>query len=118
MSHVSRRSFLQTSSAVAGASLLATGSNVFASPLGANDRLRIAVVGLNGRGRAHIAGWLGQKNVELAYVIDPDEDVLNRTLKNINTTTKGKVTPEIFAKHSTTQISTRFRLPRRTIGIR
>jgi len=94
MSHLSRRSFLQTSSAVAGASLLAAGPNVFANPLGANDRLRIAVVGLNGRGRAHIAGWLAQKNVELAYVIDPDEDVLSRTLENIATKTEGKVTPK------------------------
>ncbi|MCP4452443.1 MAG: gfo/Idh/MocA family oxidoreductase, partial [Planctomycetes bacterium] len=44
--------------------------------LGANDRLRIAVAGLNGRGRGHIDGWLGQDNVEIAYLIDPDRDVL------------------------------------------
>ncbi|MCA9231825.1 MAG: Gfo/Idh/MocA family oxidoreductase [Planctomycetales bacterium] len=94
MSHLSRRSFLQTSSAVAGASLFASGVSVFGNPVGANDRLRIAVAGLNGRGRSHIAGWLEQPNVEIAYVIDPDEDVLNKTVKDIGKQTEGKMTPK------------------------
>jgi len=94
MSHLSRRSFLQTTSAVAGASLFATGSQVFGNPVGANDRLRIAVAGLHGRGRSHIAGWLGQENVEIAYLIDPDENVLNKTLKNVADETEGKMRPQ------------------------
>jgi len=90
MSHISRRSFLHTTSAVAGASLLATGSNVFGKPVGANDRLRIAVAGLNGRGRSHI----GQKNVEIAYLIDPDADVLGRTIADVVKLSDGKSTPK------------------------
>ena len=58
--------------------------------IGANERLRIAVAGLNGRGKNHISGWLGQKNVEIAYVIDPDRKVLERTLKNLQGRVQGK----------------------------
>ena len=82
MRHLSRRRFLQTSTA-AGAALLLVGTRASGNIAGANDRLRIAVAGLNGRGQSHIAGWTGQENVEIAYVIDPDRDVLARAVKRI-----------------------------------
>lgn len=90
MSQLTRRRFLQTSSAVAGASLLITGTRASGKVIGANERLRIAVIGLNGRGKSHIGGWAEQNNVELAYLIDPDRDVLARTLKNVEGRTEGK----------------------------
>ena len=41
--------------------------------LGANDRIRVAVAGVNGRGRSHIGAFVGRKNeCELAYLVDPD----------------------------------------------
>lgn len=90
MSRISRRKFLATTSSVAGASLLLSGTRASGNFFGANDRLRIAVAGLNGRGGSHIGGWLGQKNVELAYLVDPDQNVLNRKLKDVNARTDGK----------------------------
>ena len=90
MSRITRRNFLQTSSAAAGASLLITGTRASGKILGANDRIRIAVAGLNGRGRSHINGWLSQDNVELAYLIDPDENVLKRTMNNVAERTEGR----------------------------
>lgn len=72
----SRRQFLANSSVLAG-SLLLTGTKSSGKILGANDRVRIAVAGLNGRGQSHIGGWLSQPNVEIAYLIDPDTGVLN-----------------------------------------
>ena len=81
MSRISRRRFLATASAAAGASLLITGTRAAGNFQGANDRLRIAVAGLNGRGKSHIDGWLDQENVEIAYLVDPDQTVLDRTLK-------------------------------------
>lgn len=93
MSGINRRSFLTTSSAaVAGGSLLLTGTRASGKVLGANERLRIAVAGLNGRGRSHIDGWLGQQNVEIAYLIDPDKNVLSRAMKNVEARTEGKYT--------------------------
>jgi predicted dehydrogenase len=82
MAQFTRRHFLQTSTAAAS-TLLLTGTRASGNIAGANDRLRIAVAGLNGRGKSHIGGWLEQDNVELAYVADPDERVLARTVDAI-----------------------------------
>jgi predicted dehydrogenase len=93
MSRITRRTFLQTTSAAAaGASLLITGTAASGKIIGANDRLRIAVAGLNGRGKSHMDGWLGQPNVEIAYVIDPDKNVLSGALRNLEGRTKGAFT--------------------------
>ena len=61
---------------------------------GANDRLRIAVAGLNGRGKSHIDGWLGQDNVEIAWLIDPDQKVLDRALRLVEEKSGGKSKPQ------------------------
>jgi predicted dehydrogenase len=82
MAQLTRRRFIQTTAAAAPA-LLLTGTRASGNIQGANDRLRIAVAGLNSRGKAHISGWLEQENVELAYVADPDERVLARTVDAI-----------------------------------
>ncbi|MFP6612291.1 MAG: Gfo/Idh/MocA family oxidoreductase [Pirellulales bacterium] len=83
MSRITRRRFLQSTSVAAGGSLILTGTRASGAVDGANDRLRIAVAGLNGRGRSHIGGWKGQKNVEIAYVIDPDKRVLEGTANGL-----------------------------------
>ena len=90
MSGISRRQFIKSTSAFAGASLLLCGSKASARVIGANDRLRIAVAGLNGRGQSHIGGWLEQENVEIAYLIDVDERVLERALKFVGKKTGDK----------------------------
>jgi predicted dehydrogenase len=82
MAQITRRRFIQTTAAAAPA-LLLTGTRASGNIQGANDRLRIAVAGLNSRGKAHISGWLEQENVELAYVADPDQHVLARTVDAI-----------------------------------
>jgi predicted dehydrogenase len=97
MPKISRRQFIKSTSAIAGASVLFGGAGASAKAIGANDRLRIAVAGLNGRGRAHIDGWLGQKNVEIAYLIDPDKDVLARRIKEVKEKSGGKSNPKGYA---------------------
>ncbi len=82
MSRTTRRSFLQTSCAI-GASFAIGGTKSSGDIIGANDRLRIAVIGLNGRGKSHIKGWGQQNNVEIAYLVDPDETVLEHRLKSV-----------------------------------
>ena len=71
---------------------LVSGTSSSARVIGANNRLRIAVAGLNGRGKSHISGWLEQPNVEIAYLIDPDQKVLDRSLKALAEKTGGKFT--------------------------
>jgi len=97
MSRITRRNFLQTSSAVAGATFVISGTKASGRVIGANDRLRIGIAGLNGRGNSHMDGWLGQNNVELSHLIDPDENVLNRALKKVQSRTEGKYTTKGFS---------------------
>jgi predicted dehydrogenase len=93
MSALSRRRFLQ-GTAAAGASLLITGTRASGKIVGANNRLRIAVAGVNGRGKSHIAGWLDQDNVEIVYLIDPERNALNRGLKLVEQTSSGTSKPK------------------------
>jgi len=90
MSQISRRGFMQSTTAAAGASLLLLGTRTTGNIHKANDRIRIAVAGLNGRGQSHINGWLGQENVEIAYLIDPDKNVLARTKKSVEARVNGQ----------------------------
>jgi predicted dehydrogenase len=92
MLKTTRRRFLKTSLA-AGSTLFICGYQApFAHAAGANDRLRIAVAGVNGRGQNHIDGLLAQDNVEIAYLIDPDHRVLAAKLETLNRKLEGKST--------------------------
>jgi predicted dehydrogenase len=88
-----RRNFI-TTTGVLGSSLILAGTRASGQVLGSNDRLRIAVAGLNGRGKSHIDGWLGQDNVEIAWVIDPDKKVLARTMQLVEEKSGGKSKPQ------------------------
>lgn len=91
-----RRRFIQTS-AVAATGLMITGTKSSYASESANDRVRIAVVGLNGRGKDHLAAWSKAKNVEIAYVIDPDSNVLAKTMGNLEKQNPGKLTTQGIA---------------------
>ncbi|MBY0526850.1 MAG: Gfo/Idh/MocA family oxidoreductase [Gemmataceae bacterium] len=71
MTRMTRRSFLAVSAA---APLL--GRAAYASLLGANDRIRVAVMGVRGRGRSHVDSYLAIPNVEVAYICDVDKNVV------------------------------------------
>ena len=92
MNSLTRRSFITQSALAAGSLALISGTRSSAKVIGANNRLRIAVAGLNGRGKSHIAGWLEQPNVEIAYLIDPDQTVLDRALQSLQGKIAGKYT--------------------------
>ena len=95
MARINRRKFVQGSAA--GVGLILAGTRASGRVIGANDRLRIAVAGLNGRGRSHMAGWMGQKNVEITYLIDPDENVRNGARQNVAAKSKGEMSPKAVA---------------------
>ncbi len=77
----SRRQFLGASAATG--SLLLLGTRASRAIAGSNDRVRIAVIGLNGRGKSHLAGFGAIPGVEIATVVDPDQKVLDRTLTDL-----------------------------------
>ena len=83
-----RRTFLKTA-AVGAATALVTPSAMSseitkpsiipAGAKGANDRIRVAVLGLNGRGKNHVEEIMGlaqKSNVEVAALCDPDMVIL------------------------------------------
>ena len=71
---LNRRSFIKNSAGVAVALSLPT--IIPASAFGANDRVSVAVLGVNGRGQNHISGFSNLKNVEVAMLCDPDNNIL------------------------------------------
>src|SRR5713226_5675197 len=76
-----RRDFLKTVARTTGAAGVYTGLTFLARPervLGANDRVRVAVCGLRGRGKDHLDAFARVPNVEIAALCDVDEDVLNK----------------------------------------
>ncbi len=44
--------------------------------MSANDKVRIAVLGVNGRGKDHIQGLMRQPDAEIVCLCDPDMEVL------------------------------------------
>ena len=61
---------------------------------GANDRMRVAVIGINGRGKDHISGFMKQDNVEVATLCDVDNVVLQAGAKAFEEKYKKKVQTE------------------------
>jgi len=65
-----RRNFLVTSAAAS--------VHVMAGKAAASDRIRVATIGLNGRGKDHIKGFLAQPDAELVALCDVDRQVLDK----------------------------------------
>src|SRR5579884_1874273 len=71
---MNRRDFLTASTSA----LTAIGSA--ATVLGANDRVRLAICGLHGRGMDHLHNYSQIQNVQIAALCDVDENVLRERL--------------------------------------
>ena len=80
MNPVNRRSFLRTS-AFAAAALSARS---WAGAAGANGDIRVAIVGLNGRGRNHLQSLQRVKGVRIVALCDVDSNVLARAKKSLS----------------------------------
>jgi predicted dehydrogenase len=76
MNNYSRRRFLK--SAVAGGTALAWSARSWAQVAGANSRVRVATIGLRGRGKNHLEGLrkLKDESVSIVALCDVDRDVL------------------------------------------
>src|SRR5262245_61522843 len=85
-----RRKFLRQAS-MAGATLALTSLNAQAVA-GANDRVRVGVIGCNGRGMAHINGFLSVPNVEVAYICDVDKRAIEKGIAQVKK--KQEATPQ------------------------
>ncbi|WP_029936761.1 Gfo/Idh/MocA family protein [Sphingomonas sp. UNC305MFCol5.2] len=77
----------------AGATLgLGISARSYAQIRGANDRLRVAVVGVNGRGQAHMSAFTKLPNVAVTHLVDVDSQILAKRAGEF--TAKGNPAPE------------------------
>ena len=83
MSTVNRRTFL--ASAGSGAAALALGSGARAA--GPNDALRLAVIGVRGRGQEHVSAFSGRKDCVVAALCDVDPAQFKKPADAINART-------------------------------
>ncbi len=81
---ISRRDFIdrstKTAAGLAAAAVLAAKPG---SVLGANDRINIAVIGLNGRGKSHLRQWSKIPNVFVKTICDVDENLFPQAVKQL-----------------------------------
>jgi predicted dehydrogenase len=98
MPNLSRRDFIQDASRVSAA-LAAAGfaaapgcaADSTPAPGDVADRLNVAVLGVNGRGMAHVGSFAGRHNCVVTTICDPDSAVVDRALKSA--AAAQKVTP-------------------------
>ncbi|MBX6315543.1 MAG: Gfo/Idh/MocA family oxidoreductase [Isosphaeraceae bacterium] len=90
MRPVDRRDFLKSSAALAAslstlnaASAEAGEDNDVKKPAGPNEVIRMAVIGVRGRGMEHIKGWNNLKEVKITTICDVDKNVINRAMKAV-----------------------------------
>ena len=77
----------------AGATLgVAMSARSYAQIKGANDRLRVAVVGVNGRGQAHMSAFSKLPNVVVTHFVDVDSQILAKRAAEF--TAKGNPAPK------------------------
>src|SRR6476661_4702740 len=82
MARTTRRSFLRTTLATA-ATVTVAGTKSSGKVLGANNTIRVAVAGLNGRGSSHVGAYLGMPDVQVTYLVDPDTRTYQKHLRTI-----------------------------------
>jgi predicted dehydrogenase len=68
-----RRTMMKGAGAVGA---MAISARSYAAILGANDRIRVGIVGVNGRGQAHMSAFSKQPNVQVTHFADVDSAVL------------------------------------------
>ena len=93
MAILSRRDFLHESGLFAAAAAAAQAAPLAAAPApgaeargGAAERLRVAVVGVHGRGMSHVNGFAGKNNCIITTICDCDEAVIGSAMKTVEKT--------------------------------
>lgn len=81
VNHLTRRAFLRNTAVVGAATALSARS--WSQVAGANGDVRVAVIGLNGRGKNHLGSLSKIAGVRIVALCDPDTAVLERTKKTL-----------------------------------
>jgi predicted dehydrogenase len=84
----SRRDFLKTSGVVVAGAAVA--STIPSKVLGANDKVRMAMIGVNGRGNGMSQEFAKNPNVEVTYICDVDTRATEKTIAAVKKVTGKK----------------------------
>lgn len=103
---VSRRKFLGTSAAA----VVAAGAMSQGKVFGANEKVRVCVIGCHGRGGSHLEGFTKSDGSEVVAICDPDERVLKARSRQMERETGKKVKTfvdmrDVFADDSIDAVS-------------
>ena len=74
-SNASRRDFLKITGAGVAGTALSVSASSYARVVGSNDRVRVAICGVRGRGKDHIHGFSRVPGAEIAALCDVDDSV-------------------------------------------
>lgn len=80
----SRRTFIKKSAAGVIGVGFAFSARSYANILGANNRVNVAVVGLHGRGKAHLSAIYHTTNTRISAICDVDSRELTKTAELVN----------------------------------
>jgi len=87
---LSRRSILKSSALAATAVGMRTAKS-YAAEAGANESVRVAVIGTGGRGGAHIGGFSDAKGARIVALCDADETAVNKKAESLEKKTGGDI---------------------------
>src|SRR5690349_19997630 len=90
MNALTRRTFLKTSALVTASAAFSARS--WAQVAGAKSDLRVAVVGLNGRGKSHLASLAKVPGVRIVALCDVDSAVIEKTKASLGPSAAGMKT--------------------------
>lgn len=79
---INRRQFLKRSSLL-GTGLATLGSAALRAADSPGDKIVVGVMGANGRGLAHMEGFLSQPNTEIAYICDVDRRAIEKGIAQV-----------------------------------
>jgi predicted dehydrogenase len=87
---LSRREFLKGSALLAASAATAGATRMLEIPVegqapgGANERLNVCVIGVNGRGMNHVDGFANRFNCRVTHICDVDSAVVRRAVSRVN----------------------------------
>lgn len=90
MDKISRRDFLKQASLASAGAVLGTiglSAKSYGRIMGANDRINLGFIGVNGRGNSQAQVFGKLKNVDISYICDVDSRAMEKTVANVTKAT-------------------------------
>ncbi len=76
-----RREFIKSVSVASAGLAIGLNARSYSRIMGANDRVNFAIIGLNGRGYAHLSSIHACRNTAITHVCDVDGEYLKEICK-------------------------------------